>query len=251
MHELAHVQRFDCLTQIVGQLARALHWSNPLAWLAVRGLRREQEQACDDRVLHSGLPPTDYAAHLLAVASQKHRLFAPAIGLAMARNSRIERRLASILDARSNRRSLSRAQASLVAAGLLALVIPLASLTTQIKESHAAEQAATKDDVKNDEKQIDAASSDRLARLRQVIVEQYVTPPNEDQVLLRRHSRDGRVAGRSLFRVPSRGKAHRLRISSRGQADRHRRTTRNAQRSAYGRHAARGLARTEVRRQSR
>ena len=98
LHELAHVQRFDCLTQIIGQIARAVHWSNPLAWLAVRGLRREQEQACDDRVLQSGLPPTDYAAHLLAVASQKHRLFAPAVGLAMARTSRIERRLASILD---------------------------------------------------------------------------------------------------------------------------------------------------------
>ncbi len=183
LHELAHVRRFDCLTQIVGQIARAVFWSNPLAWVAMRGLRREQEQACDDRVLQSGLPPTDYAAHLLAVASQKYRLFAPAVALAMSRTSRIERRLASILDTTSNRRALSRVQASLVAAGLLALLIPLASLTTQIKESHAAEQGTTKDDAKDGKRPNDPATSDRLARLRQILAEQYVTPPNEDQVL--------------------------------------------------------------------
>ena len=42
LHELAHVQRFDCLTQGMAQIARAVHWFNPVAWMAVRELRREQ-----------------------------------------------------------------------------------------------------------------------------------------------------------------------------------------------------------------
>jgi beta-lactamase regulating signal transducer with metallopeptidase domain len=61
IHELAHVRRRDCLTQLIGRVACAVHWFNPLAWLAVHRLRAEQEQACDDLVLAAGARPSDYA----------------------------------------------------------------------------------------------------------------------------------------------------------------------------------------------
>ncbi|NIR79340.1 MAG: energy transducer TonB, partial [Gemmatimonadetes bacterium] len=35
LHELAHVQRRDCSAYLVGELARAIHWPNPLVWLAL------------------------------------------------------------------------------------------------------------------------------------------------------------------------------------------------------------------------
>jgi beta-lactamase regulating signal transducer with metallopeptidase domain len=67
IHELGHVRRRDNLIQLGAQLACALYWWNPLAWLAAARLQREREHACDDLVLSSGVAPSSYAADLLAV----------------------------------------------------------------------------------------------------------------------------------------------------------------------------------------
>ena len=40
----------------------------PLFWVACSRLRRESEQACDDAVLASGVPPAQYAAQLVEIA---------------------------------------------------------------------------------------------------------------------------------------------------------------------------------------
>jgi beta-lactamase regulating signal transducer with metallopeptidase domain len=41
-HELAHVKRRDCQTQLAAQIACALHWLNPMAWLAVKRMDLER-----------------------------------------------------------------------------------------------------------------------------------------------------------------------------------------------------------------
>ena len=69
LHELAHVKRRDCLTQLVAQLACALFWFNPLVWLARQRMQTEREQACDDLVLASGASAAAYAEQLLYVAA--------------------------------------------------------------------------------------------------------------------------------------------------------------------------------------
>ena len=68
-HELAHVRRYDCLFQILTLVMRSLYWFNPLAWWALRQVRLEQEQACDDYVLNQGVNPADYATDLLSVTA--------------------------------------------------------------------------------------------------------------------------------------------------------------------------------------
>jgi bla regulator protein blaR1 len=51
LHELAHVRRFDVGINWVLLLVRALHWWNPIYWLAASRYSSLREQACDAFVL--------------------------------------------------------------------------------------------------------------------------------------------------------------------------------------------------------
>lgn len=107
LHELTHVARRDCLTQILAQLACAFYWFNPLVWYAARQLRLEREKACDERVLGVGTKPSEYAHHLLEIARsmQDRSVFewSNTTTVAMARKSQFEGRLLAILSNRSER----------------------------------------------------------------------------------------------------------------------------------------------------
>lgn len=50
-HELAHHRAHDLLVNALVQPLFALHWFNPLGWAGWRALRRDQEAACDARVV--------------------------------------------------------------------------------------------------------------------------------------------------------------------------------------------------------
>jgi len=50
-HELEHHAGNDLIANIAVQPLFALHWFNPLAWMAWRALRSDQEAACDARVM--------------------------------------------------------------------------------------------------------------------------------------------------------------------------------------------------------
>jgi beta-lactamase regulating signal transducer with metallopeptidase domain len=127
-HELAHVKRFDALTQQLAQLAFALLWFHPLVWMAVRRMRLEREHACDDFVLTSGARASRYADDLLGLARRLSRPTAPAAAaLAMARRSELEGRLLAILDPAVKRSTVRRARVALLALGVILLATPLAA----------------------------------------------------------------------------------------------------------------------------
>ena len=50
-HERAHLRRFDHVWKPLGFLILALHWFNPLVWLAYVLLCRDIEFACDEKVI--------------------------------------------------------------------------------------------------------------------------------------------------------------------------------------------------------
>ena len=68
LHELTHVRRGDCLSQLVSQLTCVVHWFNPLVWFGAVSLRLEGERACDEEVIRAGTRASDYAEHLLEIA---------------------------------------------------------------------------------------------------------------------------------------------------------------------------------------
>ena len=127
-HELAHVARADWLVHLAVHVSLAALWFNPLAWIAVRQLRRDSELACDDVVLGRGVPPADYAGHLVAVARACRRpSWASTPALSMARPSVFERRIAAMLNPRLDRRPLSRRAALALAGALIAVGVPAAA----------------------------------------------------------------------------------------------------------------------------
>ena len=136
LHELAHVRRRDCGSQLLGQLAAAAFWWNPLVWIACRHMRLLSERASDDLALDAGAKPSDYAHDLLDMARSLHKpdrgLSNPLGSVAMAHRSRFEERLLAILDPRVARRAVSPGfvlAAALVASPLvlsLALAVPTA-----------------------------------------------------------------------------------------------------------------------------
>jgi TonB family protein len=129
LHELAHVARRDCLTLAMAELAVALYWFHPLAWLVVSRMRRERERACDDRVLAAGIAASDYAADLLEIA---RGLDATSSSLraapAMAAASNLETRLRAILDPKMRRRAVSARVVAAACAVAMLVLLPLASL---------------------------------------------------------------------------------------------------------------------------
>jgi len=104
-HEAAHIRRHDWLWQVLGQVACAVHFFNPLAWVAMKQLRKESELACDDFVLGLGFEPDGYARTLLDIAKTTRFQVANTVGMAHTPN--VEGRLRSIVDGTKNRKWVS------------------------------------------------------------------------------------------------------------------------------------------------
>ena len=132
VHEMAHVKRFDALTQLLAQISVAVFWFDPLVWLAAHRMRVEREHACDDYVLRDGTAPSLYAGELLemvrSIGMPSHDRAAPAFAaLAMARRSEFEGRMLAILDPRLDRHTLTRRGTLMTAVIVALLTLPLAA----------------------------------------------------------------------------------------------------------------------------
>lgn len=131
-HELSHVKRGDMLTQMLAQFVCALYWFNPLVWLAARQFRKEQEWACDERVLHLGVKAPTYAEHLLEISrSMGQNSWAAAT--TMAHRSNLESRLRAILSPAPRRRAGTRLIFSTVVAAMLVVVLSLGAIEPALR----------------------------------------------------------------------------------------------------------------------
>jgi len=100
IHELSHVKRADFLVMVLVRLSLAVFWFNPLSWVVFRRLKNEQEEACDELVLRTGVKPSTYAANLLffkSAAGSRLSYFAALLGLFGYGKSAFNERLAAIL----------------------------------------------------------------------------------------------------------------------------------------------------------
>ncbi|HEV3162549.1 MAG TPA: S41 family peptidase [Isosphaeraceae bacterium] len=178
LHELAHVTRKDFATQLAARLACALHWFNPLAWLALARIGVEQERACDDLALAAGLDPSDYAGHLLAIVAGHQRGVMPAIASAMASSSQVERRLRSILDPSRDRRPPSRRHIAIAALSTALLLAPLATGRVESAAPTPTDEPAAQKSPREEAKEPPVSAKDQAQVLEQ-LKRLYVRPPDE------------------------------------------------------------------------
>lgn len=77
-HERAHLARRDHWWKVLGYLVLALHWFNPLVWVAYILFCRDIELACDEKVVKglNGAARADYSQALLSCAAPKRAVAA-------------------------------------------------------------------------------------------------------------------------------------------------------------------------------
>jgi TonB family protein len=132
LHEMAHIRRGDWAWQVAAEALRAVYWFNPVLWFVSRRLRQESERACDDVVLELGVSPSEYAAHLLAVArvtAMTRRGMLPQFPApAMVQPSSLERRIVTMLKPNIDRRPATTRGRVVAGTGILLLAAAIAVL---------------------------------------------------------------------------------------------------------------------------
>lgn len=146
IHELAHLKRGDTLARAVSMAACAIHWFNPVVWIASWFAMREAEMAADDIVVSRGVRPSNYAETLLDLvdALTVRSVFEPAIGLAG--RSLLADRIAAILRDSDSRAEIGRVTRAMVAITTLICVFAVACIRlapVRVSARHRASNAAS------------------------------------------------------------------------------------------------------------
>lgn len=192
LHECAHIRRGDLWMNMASALLLALHWVNPILWLAAVRVRADREEACDATVL--GLSPGDsregYGRTLIKLqqAVSLSPLCPAFVGI-MERASTVRRRLLRIICFHRGGR-IAGAAAVLVTAALVVCV------GTEPKLSRHSASAAVEpvldittnstDRVTGDPMQLEAHLLKRIARTQSVEVEARIIQLHENTPEIRR-----------------------------------------------------------------
>lgn len=95
LHELTHIQRGDFAAQLAMHVAQACYWYQPLIWLLGRDLRACQEDLCDAEC-SAEFGNATYSSLLVQIVQSLQPVPVLTLTLAMARRSRLARRLTQI-----------------------------------------------------------------------------------------------------------------------------------------------------------
>jgi bla regulator protein blaR1 len=132
-HELMHHRRRDVAVNLIALALRSIHWFNPIAYIAYRAFRADQELACDAAVLAGENEGERHIYGCALVKSAGGHL--PAAACAMNGKGQLKRRLTMI-----NRMRNSRARA--LAGGATVIVLMGVGLGLTASGGIAAEQVS-------------------------------------------------------------------------------------------------------------
>lgn len=128
LHELAHVRQHDVGWLAVWAVARAMHWFNPLAWIAMRDFRLFSEQLSDAWVVRHTRSAADYAQDLVLLARHRIAMVTLSGALGLAHWSTLSTRIRTILSGTGTPRE-SRRRTMATVAGYLCVILPAGIIT--------------------------------------------------------------------------------------------------------------------------
>ena len=132
-HELAHIERRDCLTNLFQRIVEAAFFFHPLVLYASSQLTQQREQICDNYVLKKGVPVMDYIKLLSRIAEQGlEKTWFHAVALF---EGRLAQRVRSLLDQNHVNQTKASRWATVVCA--IAVLICLASSTLRLDAKSA------------------------------------------------------------------------------------------------------------------
>ena len=78
-HEQIHIQRYDYLIKPFAYIVFAMHWFNPLMWIAYFLMSKDMEMSCDEAVLRRTNEDIrcDYSTSLLCLSTKRVSLLSP------------------------------------------------------------------------------------------------------------------------------------------------------------------------------
>ena len=68
-HEKCHLRRHDNVIKVAAYMILAVHWFNPLCYIAFHLMNKDMEMSCDETVLKKR-NGTEYSSALLAMATK-------------------------------------------------------------------------------------------------------------------------------------------------------------------------------------
>jgi uncharacterized protein (TIGR03435 family) len=123
-HELCHVRHRDNLIAAIHMFVETVFWFHPLVWWIGKRMVEERERACDQEVLRLGSEPRVYAEGILSIC----KLYAesPLACVSGVTGADLKKRIESIMKNRAVVRLDFPRKAVLAAAGIAALLLPIA-----------------------------------------------------------------------------------------------------------------------------
>jgi murein DD-endopeptidase MepM/ murein hydrolase activator NlpD len=128
LHELAHIKRYDFLTNMAHQIISSLFTINPLSYGFYKRLELEREMLCDELVVEYGKKPEKYASDLLEIARDllKNRTDRKMVGFA--KGKYLKTRLESILNKKNKEKKQSKGISFIIYVLIFILFSPIFTL---------------------------------------------------------------------------------------------------------------------------
>lgn len=82
-HELCHLRRGDLWKALSARIVLALHWFNPLAWIAAQRFDESAEWACDNQLAREAPARVTHLAQALLAASENQQTTATSLALSV------------------------------------------------------------------------------------------------------------------------------------------------------------------------
>ncbi len=142
LHEICHIKRHDILKSYAWLVAKAVHWFNPLVWIAYKMVKDDIELCCDGMVLRELEDKRyEYTQSLIDVfrLAKKMSAFAVTVSLFENRTKLVERVMRML-------KPYKKSKLALAATIVLAVIMIAACFTTACQTVPEAQEAVVTDD---------------------------------------------------------------------------------------------------------